>query len=542
MIKRLLSMTAAVFMILTLAVGCSQNSEEMSESDEDIQEITLCESWSFESGFSTIVTPENNTNYALSFYLANFYETLVNYEAGRIVPGLAESWSVSEDGLVYTFNLREDVKFSDGADFNAAVVKKNLAMRPDLLGDYKAGFEMISLFKEAEIIDEHVIAVHLTSPYYGTLQEFAKPMPLGMMSPNAFNEDGTLSDKLLTHSLGTGPYMSAGQSAENIYTFVRNPYYGGEKPEVDRFNVRVIPDNDAKALALRNNEIDLIFGASKISHDGFREFSEDRRYTGKVSAEKVITRFLGFNVSKEPFNDKQVRLAVSHAIDKESIAANLFYGLETKADNLLSRSLPYCDLELEPYAYNMEKARQLLEAAGWIDADGDGIREKGGQELAGEILYKSGMAVNHDLALTIASSLKEIGMEIRVTDLDMLAWHVEVQGGNYTIAHMKTYGIPFDPYLTISHMGSEPLIANKLAQGFVHVQDGNSIIKGVTGMVDEQEIQQQYDFILNEIHQNVSFVPISYIKELVVFNGDKIADYRFHGLPSQFDAAGIKLR
>ncbi len=130
-------------------------------------------------------------------------------------------------------------------------------MRPDFLGDYKAGFAMISLFKEAEIIDEHVIAVHLTSPYYGALQDFAKPMPLGMMSPNAFNEDGTLSDKLLTDSMGTGPYMSAGQSVENMYTFVRNPYYGGEKPEVDRFNVRVIPDNDAKALALRNNEIDL---------------------------------------------------------------------------------------------------------------------------------------------------------------------------------------------------------------------------------------------------------------------------------------------
>ena len=541
MIKRLVLMMT-VLMFLILAVGCSQNSEEMSEPNEDIQEITLCENWGFDAGFSTIVTPEKHPNPQAAFYLVNFYETLVNYQGGEIVPGLAESWSISNDGLVYTFTLRKGVKFSDGADFNAAVVQKNLAMRPDLLGDYKAGFAMISLFKEAEIIDEHVIAVHLTSPYYGALQDFAKPMPLGMMSPNAFNEDGTLSDKLLTHSMGTGPYMSAGQNAENMYTFVRNPYYGGEKPEVDRFNVRVIPDNDAKALALRNNEIDLIFGASKISYDGFKEFSEDRRYTAKASAEKVMTRFLGFNVSKEPFNDKQVRLAVSHAIDKESISSNLFCGLETKADNLLSRSLPYCDLDLEPYGYKLEKARQLLEAAGWIDGDGDGIREKGGQNLAGEILYKSDMVVNHDLALTIAAFLKEIGMEIKVIGLDMLAWYAEVQGGNYTIAHVRTYGIPFDPYLTISHMSSEPLIANILAQGFAHVQDGNSIIEGLTGMVDQQEIQEQYDFILNEIHQNVSFVPISYIKELVVFDGDKIADYRFHGLTSQFDVAGIKLK
>ncbi len=542
MIKRL-ALMMAVLMLLTLAIGCSQNNEEMTEPNEDIQEITLCESWGFAAGFPTIFTPGKHPNYQAAYYLVNFYETLVNYQGGKIVPGLAESWTISADGLVYTFTLKKGIKFSDGADFNAAVVKKNLEMLPNLLGDYKGAFEMISaLFKEAKIIDQHVVAVHLTSPYYGALQNFATSMPLGMMSPHAFNEDGTLSDKLLTHSMGTGPYMSAGQSTENIYTFGRNPYYGREKPTVDQFNIKVIPDNEAKALALRNGEIDLIFGASKISYDGFKEFSEDSRFRAKTSDEKVMTRFLGFNVSKEPFNDKQVRLAVSHAIDKENISAHLFYGLETKADNLLSRSLPYCDLATEPYHYNVEKAKQILEVAGWLDLDGDGIREKDGQELAGEILYKSDRAVNHDLALTIASSLKEIGMEIKVTGLDILAWYAQIQEGNYTIAYARTYGIPFDPYITIANMSSEPLIDNSIAQGFAHVQDGNSIIKGLISLVDEKEIQQQYDFILYEIHQNVSFVPISYIKELVLFDAAKIADYQFNGQPSQFDIAGIKLK
>ena len=91
-------------------------------------------------------------------------------------------------------------------------------------------------------------------------------------------------------------------------------------------------------------------------------------------------------------------------------------------------------------------------------------------------------------------------------------------------------------------MSSEPLIDNSLAQGFAHVQDGNNIIKGLTALVNEQEIQEQYDFILNEVHENSSFVPISYIKELVIFDGDKIDDYQFHGQPSQFDAAGIRLK
>ncbi len=85
MIKRLVMM--AVLMLLILAAGCSQNSEEMSEPNEDIREITMCESWGFEAGFSTIVTPEKHPNPQAAFYLVNFYETLVNYQGGKLSPG-----------------------------------------------------------------------------------------------------------------------------------------------------------------------------------------------------------------------------------------------------------------------------------------------------------------------------------------------------------------------------------------------------------------------------------------------------------------------
>ena len=123
MIKRLVLMMT-VLILLILVVGCSQNNEITNEMTEEIQEITLCESWGFEAGFPTIFTPGKHPNYQAAYYLANFYETLVNYQEGKIVPGLAESWAISTDGLVYTFTLKQGIKFSDGADFNAAVVKK----------------------------------------------------------------------------------------------------------------------------------------------------------------------------------------------------------------------------------------------------------------------------------------------------------------------------------------------------------------------------------------------------------------------------------
>lgn len=529
-------------MLLTLTVGCSPNTAADDDpAEKKTKEITLCESWDFEL-FYPVLTPGNSTNYGLTHYLINFYETLVNYEAGRIVPGLAETWSISEDRLVYTFNLRKGVKFSDGTDFNAAVVQKNLEMIPKLLGKYKESNAFVTtLFNEIKVIDEHTVEVHLTKPYYGALQDLTKPNPLGMMSAQAFNEDGTLAEKLANATLGTGPYKYEGRQADSVYTFTKNPHYWGEEPDVDVFHIKVIPDNQAKALALRSGEIDMIFGAHRISYDGFDEFKQDPNYRTLISTENVKTRFIGLNLAQAPFNDKNVRLAVNHAIDKEKICANLFYGIETRADAFLSPSLPYCDVALEPYEYNVDKAKKILADAGWNDADGDGVREKDGQKLAGEMLYVTNRTSAEELVLTLSSFFQAIGMDIKTTGIDFMAHMAESNKGNYDLVYRETYGIPYDPYITVNNMNSALEADYTVVQGLAHLNNADEIIATLPAMADEEEIRHTYDFILGKIHQNMALVPISYTKELAVFNAEKIAGYQFYGQPSHIDIAAIKL-
>ncbi|QOR34644.1 nickel ABC transporter, nickel/metallophore periplasmic binding protein [Clostridium sp. 'deep sea'] len=531
-------------MMLTLVAGCSNtHSRDISQVGAGkLKEITLCESWRFEKGFPTVITPENSTNQGIAYYLGNFYETLVNSENGKIVQGLAKSWSVSKDGLVYTFGLKKGVKFSDGADFNAEVVKKNLEMIPKLLGKYNGSFGLVTtLFKEVKVIDEYTVKVYLSSPYYGALQDFAMLNPMSIMSPNAFNEDGTLSDKLLTSTMGTGPYMFYDETNGNMYTFIRNKYYWGEKPEVDKFNIKVIPDNQSKALALRSGEIDMIFGSRKISYNTFKEFSDNKCYIAKKSNSPFMTRYLGFNLTEDPFNDKNVRLAISHAIDKQNICDNLLYGIDTKADTLLSTSWTYCDVEIQPYEYNIEKAKKILEDSGWKDSDQDGIREKDGKKLEGEIIYKTGNATVDEIVLLIESYLKKIGMNIKIKGFDFLSRIAEIQKGNFSMAYEETYGIPYDPFTFVVNMNSD-IAKNIPAQGLAHIKDSNKIIMELSSLVDENEVQDKYKFILNEIHKNVSFVPISYKKELVIFNSEKIADYEYNGQPSNVDISGVKFK
>ncbi len=544
MYKKILKRISAVGLCIVVSISSLAGCSTEKPIAEDVKkEITLCESWDFEGGFFTVLSPNIITNMGLYNYLSNFYETLVNYEDGKIVPGLAESWDVSDDGLVYTFNLKQGIKFSDGSVLNAKAVKINLENIPKLFGEYNGAFGMTTLlFDKIEAVDEYKVKVYLTSSYYGTLQDFTLLNSLAIMAPSAYNKDGTLSDRTKNATLGTGPYMYDGQREEENYTFVRNPYYNREKPEVDVFHIKVIPNNDAKLLALRSGEIDMIVGSVNMSYDTYNELKNDSNYNAVTSDVSGQTRLLGLNADKEPFNDKAVRLAINYAIDKKSISRNIFYGIEPIAYNVLDTSLPYCNVQVDSYEYNVKKAVKILDDAGWIDSNGDGIREKNGKKLEGELIYINGTANLDDVSATLASFLDKIGMKINTTSLERYTLFQTIAKGDYDIAIQDTYGIPYDPYLFVSNLCTVPLKDNLVAQGFKHIENSNEIIMQLTSMVSKDKIQKKYNYILSEIHKGAALIPLTNRKQLAVYNLDTISNYDFYGQPVLINVGNITLK
>jgi nickel transport system substrate-binding protein len=540
-IKKSVVVILSLVMCTSLFIGCSS---KKTSSNNDKKEITLCEGWNFDTGFFTVLSANNiGSNYGPINYLCNFYETLVNYENGEVVPGLAKSWDISKDGLTYTFHLNEGIKFSDGEDFNAKAVKINLDNIPKLLGQFNGAYGTITtLLKEVNVIDEYTVAVNLTVPYYGALQDFTLLLPMAIMSPNAYNEDGTLSDLTRNKTLGTGPYMYDGQKNGETYTFVRNPEYNRQKPDVDVFHVKVIPDNDSKILALRSGEIDAVIGSPNISYDSYKELSEDKKYGAKVSDAIIQTRLMGINLSKKPFDDKAVRLAINYAIDKDEISNSLFYGIEKKADVILNNTLPYCDVNIEPYTYNPEKAKKILEDNGWVDNDGDGIREKEGIKLTGEILYTSGTAMIEDLSLSVANYLKDVGISVKTTGMEMMTQFRTIASNEFTMAMQVTNPIPYDPYLFMGRLNPEPLRDNLVAQGLKHINNASEIINKLTSMTDKKEIQETYDYIIKEVNNNGALIPLTNVKGLAIFNKKVIKDYKFFGHPDFPNVANFILK
>lgn len=198
------------------------------------------------------------------------------------------------------------------------------------------------------------------------------------MGATAYNEDMTLSDAVIDTSFGTGPYMYAGDYDGTTYAFVRNPYDHGDAPDADGFTVTVITDTNAAELALRSGEIDMLWGSHLVSYDAMSEFENDSKFKTLLDEKVQNVKYLSCNVSKAPFDDAIVRNAVAMAIDKVSLCETIYNGLVAPTNCLFPTSYPYCNTDTEGNGFDLEEAKQLLDGAGYVDADGDGIREKDG--------------------------------------------------------------------------------------------------------------------------------------------------------------------
>lgn len=549
MIKRIFVIIMMVLMITSLAVGCAAETDidandslAVSNEDEDktpdtqkeIDEIVICENHDINTGFTPVF--DVYTGWGSFYYLSNFYEALVNYDNGKIVPGLAKSWEVNGNEII--FKLREDVKFTDGTDFNAQVVKKNFDMIPKIMvKEYVESVALLTKIEEVKVIDEYTVKIILTDPYYAALQELTAVRPMGMMSLNAYTEEG-LSEEVFSKTFGTGKYMIENAVKGGDYTFVRNENYWGDKPKVKQFVVKTIPNLESKIMALRSGEIDMIFGASNITYDAFLEFKDHNKFLAKASQAKVKTRNIIINTTKAPLNDVNVRRAVQYAIDKQSICDSLFSGIEEKADYLFNPDLPYCEHSLEPYTYDVQKSNQLLDEEGWVMAEGSNIREKNGEKLEVDILFNGGIAIENDLALTIATYLEKVGFSVNLTGLDHMAASGQALSGDFSMFLTLTYGIPYEPHTDISNMeaGGWYQLAQK---GLTQKQDIDFKINELSSLVEEDMIHKSYNYILKTLHNEAAYLPISYRKQLVILNKEKIKDYKFNGQPLNIDISGV---
>ncbi|MEI3282919.1 MAG: nickel ABC transporter substrate-binding protein [Enterocloster sp.] len=337
------------------------------------------------------------------------YEGLVNITADGYEGCLAESWDISEDGKTYTFHIRPGVKFSDGEVCDAYAIKANF----DAIIENKdrhTWLEMMNLLVGVSAPDENTFVIELSEPYYPMLTELGVTRPFAMISPKAM-KNGSTKDGVEAY-IGTGPYVLSEFVTDEYAIFTANPDYWGEQPAIKKITVKVIPDNQTRILALEKGEIDLIFGKNMIDADAVNQYMDKDGFTVSLS-DPTSTRQIVLNTTDPILSDKNVRIALQHATNKENISQGIFYGLEQPADTLFAKTVPYCDIDLEPYACDMVLAGQLLDEAGWLMGS-DGIREKDGQKLNLDLLYNSDSVTEKSIAEYLQSEYQSIGIALNI--------------------------------------------------------------------------------------------------------------------------------
>lgn len=371
-------------LILVLAVmvgiaGCGGGSNEAApEPGNDPaleQEATVQDTLIFGRGGDSVALDPGIVTDGESLKIAQqVFDTLLSYEPGstKVQPSLAESWEVTEDGLTYTFKLRQGVKFHDGTDFNAEAVVFNFERWGNPGSEYKFegdsfdyydsmfGSEESRVIKEVTAVDEHTVQFTLNQPQAPFLQNIAMSS-FGIASPTAVKEKTT---NFKSEPVGTGPFVFKEWKRNDSITLEKNPDYWQEGlPKLNKVIVRSIPDNTARFNALQNGEIDIM---EDLNADDLTVL-ESNANLQKIERPSFNVGYVGFNTKKKPFDDKKVRQALNHAVNKQAIVDAFFGGSAQVAKNPLPPTLWGYNDEVQDYAYDPEKAKALLAEAGHPD-------------------------------------------------------------------------------------------------------------------------------------------------------------------------------
>ena len=359
------------------------------------------------------------------------YESLITLDDDyRPQPNLALDWHTN-DGITWTFTIREDAVFSDGSTLDAydvaATVNEIIRLAKDDTADNKGVYaSMRYTVVKAQANDAKTVVITSARPYYGFL--FAMTFPV-------LKQEEVQAD----YPVGSGPYRAVSFSPGNFLYLSANEYWRGEEPHVQEINAFFFATNKELTNAYEYNRVDAIITRSVTT----------AQYRTGVNALNLDYRtrqleVLLFNLKAYELEDIRVRKAIRYALDPDALSQNAYYGMTSRTDTMFpANSWMYYDAseaDGEAYfTYNLDKANELLTEAGWTDTDGDQIRDmvregkKVNLSLRLWVYEEAENSVRVETANAIKDQLAKAGIEVRVSTLSFGLAKERLQAGNFDL-------------------------------------------------------------------------------------------------------------
>jgi len=430
-----------------------------------------------------------------------------DYQNGppSFLPRLAESYNFSEDRLTLTFHLRDGVLWSDGVPVTAEDVRWTWQAQtdPDIGWDYS---ESKAYIKDVEVVDDLTVRFHFTEAYATQLQNANSGviLPKHAWSRLPFKEWRTNSAWFLENLVVNGPFTLESWQPQQRYVLKRNERHFEEGyPKTDRIVFDVIPDTSARLGLLRSGKAHLVeyidpIDAAKIESD------PDLYLMSHISRSFF---FIQWNVTRPLFAAKEVRQALSMAIDRQEIVDTLHFGYSSVSHSPFPSNIWVHNKNIEPWPYDRQRALELLASQGWKDTDGDGILDRDGQPFSFELVTNSESQVRVDLLVLVQEQLKKIGIDVQTRTMEFNSLLVPLNQHDFDAVFQA---LAIDTSLDTSFFFHSNAIDNGFNWGGYSNPELDQLIDESVNQIDQMAVKPLYDELQVMLHDEV---PMTFIYE-----------------------------
>ncbi|HIJ65877.1 MAG TPA: hypothetical protein HPP77_07985 [Candidatus Hydrogenedentes bacterium] len=448
------------------------------------------------------------------------FESLLDMdnETFELIPELAASWKISEDKLSYTFKLAEGIIFSDGQPLTAHDVKFSFDKLMDPTTDAPHARNYYKDVTACEVLDDLTVRFTCSKPYFRHL------MMLGGLEviPEHIYAEGDFNNHPNNRNpVGSGPYVLERWDTGQQLVLVRNERYWGEKPHILKRVYRIITNPEAALQGLMSHEVDTMGLTPEqwITRASKPKFEED---FNKLSYNGPGYSYIGWNLRRPQFEDKRVRRALTMLLDRELIRDEIYYNLAEVTSGNFFMDEPEYDKSIKPWPFDPDTAKQLLDEAGWIDSNGDGVRDKDGRPFRFELLLTNDNPEGEQIATVFQEELAAAGIDMSIRQLEWATFLESVKGHNFD-ACMLGWSLPPEPDPYQVWHSSQAVVNGSNAVGFVN-KEADEIIEEGRLIFDRQERVKLYHRFHAIVHEEQPYTFLFCRKALLA------TDKRFHNV------------
>lgn len=441
----------------------------------------------------------------------------------KMKPSVATKWEISDDHLHYTFYLRKDAKFTDGVPLTTKDLKVTIDLIMNPANDTAVPRQELVDLDTVDLIDDYTIRFNMKRPYFRHL------LVLGGVPivPAHVYATGDLAKNPANRApLGSGPYKFEKWDTGSQIVLTRNEQYWGKKPFLAKRVFKIIPDNNAAFQALERHDTDIQDipaeqWARKTNTPKFQKEFQKLVLDSPVPGYLSRFNYVGWNMRQPQLSDKRVRQALCMLFDRQQIIDKVFYGYGTVATTDVYYKAPESNKNLKPWPFDPERAKKLLDEAGWKDTDRDGVRDKDGVKLEFELSYASSVPEYDQLGSVYQEELRRAGVRMTLNPTEWATFAQRVHDRKFDACMLAWITTPFYDGYQLWHSSQAKDGSNY--PGFVNAE-ADKLMEDARVEFDDAKRKVLNDRLQEILHEEQPYIFLYHRPGLVAL------DARFRGV------------